>query len=43
MNLVGIVDKIADQIGLIDEIAVFVDKFLEIRYAQLQGLHNSAL
>ena len=29
--------------GLIDKVATFVDEFLEVRYAQLQRLHNYTL
>ena len=43
MDFAGIINKITDKMGFIDEVAAFVDEFLKIRYAQLQGLHNFAL
>ena len=43
MDFVGIINEVTDKMGFIDKIASFVDKFLEVRYAQLQGLHDFVL
>ena len=38
--LAGVVNEIADEMGFIDEVAVFVDEFLEIGDALFQFFHD---
>ena len=40
VNLAGVVNKIADKMGFIDEVAVFVNEFFEIGDALFQLFHD---
>ena len=40
VHLAGVVDEIADKMGFIDEVAVFVDEFLEIGDALFKLFHD---
>ena len=40
MHLAGVVNEIADKMGFIDEVTVFVDKFLEIGDALFKFFHD---
>ncbi len=41
MHLAGVVDEIADKMGFIDEVTIFVDEFLEIGDALFQLFHDA--